>query len=104
MAWPITRADVEGHLGVSPASDRDVIHLDRVTAAVVSWVERNVVVDDLGHGAEHELGAILLAARLYARRGSPLGVAAFAELGAAYVSRHDPDVERLLGLGKPKVG
>lgn len=53
------------------------------------------------------MGAAILASRLHARAGSPLGLASFAEFGASAVLRLDPDVERLLGLGryaKPKVG
>lgn len=53
------------------------------------------------------MGAAILASRLHARAGSPLGLASFAEFGASAVLRLDPDVERLLGLGryaKPAVG
>lgn len=45
------------------------------------------------------LGAAMLAHRWYARRGSPLGVAGYAELGAAGILRYDPDIARLLGIG-----
>lgn len=105
MVWPITRDDVEGHLGVAPASPLDGAHLDRVTAAVVAFVEREVVADELpGYGVEVELGAVMLAARWYKRRGSELGIVSYGELGAGYVQRTDPDVAQLLGLGKPRVG
>lgn len=53
------------------------------------------------------LGTVLLAARLYSRAGSPTGIAAFAEFGPASILRLDPDIERLLGLGRnaaPVVG
>jgi hypothetical protein len=49
----------------------------------------------------------MMAGRLFRRRESPAGVAAFGELGAVYVMRNDPDVAMLLGLGswaKPMVG
>lgn len=52
-------------------------------------------------------GAAILASRLHARSGSPLGLASFAEFGPSAVLRLDPDVERLLGLGRyarPAVG
>src|SRR5882757_9229285 len=52
-------------------------------------------------------GAIMLGARLFARRNSPTGVAAFSDAGPAYVARWDPDVERLLRIGMyapPRVG
>lgn len=54
-----------------------------------------------------QAGAVLLTARLYARKGSPLGVASFGEFGPADVIRYDTDIERLLGLGRyaaPVVG
>lgn len=50
---------------------------------------------------------ILAAGRLYARKGSPAGLASFGEFGAAEVLRLDPDVDRLLGIGRhahPRVG
>lgn len=103
--WPITRDDVQGHLGVIPAGDRDTIHLDRVVAAVTRFVERHHEPEVLAADVEDlELGAVLLAARLYARRGSPLGVASFGELGTAYVQRHDPDILSMLRLDRPGVG
>lgn len=49
---------------------------------------------------------VLLAARCYARSGSPLGVASFGEFATA-VLRSDPDVPFLLGIGrhaKPAIG
>ena len=52
-------------------------------------------------------GATLLAARLWRRRNTPDGVAAFADAAPVYVRRHDPDVALLLQLGehaKPAVG
>lgn len=100
--WPITRAEVEQHLGLTPAAAGvDTAHLDLVTEAVVEQVEAWTAEP---RGASIRLGAIMLAARLYARRGSPLGVAAFGDLGATYVKTHDSDIESLLGLGKPMVG
>ena len=52
-------------------------------------------------------GATMLAARLYRRRNSPEGVAAFGNEGPVYVQRNDPDVAMLLELGawaSPQVG
>lgn len=45
------------------------------------------------------LGSAMLAHRWYSRRASPLGVAGYAELGAAGILRYDPDIARLLGMG-----
>lgn len=49
--------------------------------------------------ANVELGANMMAGRLFRRRESPAGVAAFGDMGAVYVMRNDPDVAMLLGLG-----
>lgn len=50
-------------------------------------------------GADVLLGTAMLAARLYARRRSPLGTTGNAEFGAAEMLRHDPDIAKLLGIG-----
>jgi hypothetical protein len=52
-------------------------------------------------------GATMLAGRLFRRRNSALGVAAFQAEGAAYVQRNDPDIAMQLGIGAytpPRVG
>lgn len=52
-------------------------------------------------------GALMLAARLHARRGSPTGVVAYSELGGSTVVRFDSDIEKLLGTGRyarPRIG
>jgi hypothetical protein len=49
----------------------------------------------------------MLGARLFARRNSQMGVAAYLETGPAYVARYDPDISRLFGIdswGPPVVG
>ncbi len=53
------------------------------------------------------LGSNMLGSRLVRRRNSPSGVETFAEQGAVYVQRNDPDVAFLLELGNyapPAVG
>jgi hypothetical protein len=55
----------------------------------------------------HSYGATLLAARFYRRKDSPAGFQLQGMEAAAYVSRNDPDVAQLLGLGSyapPRVG
>lgn len=62
---------------------------------------------DWSGGERIILGATMLAARLFERRNSPQGVAAFGDAGPAYVQRNDPDVALLLKLGpyaEPAVG
>lgn len=46
------------------------------------------------------MAGVLASARLYARRSSPAGLASYGEFGAAEVLRLDPDVSRLLGVGR----
>jgi len=46
------------------------------------------------------LGAALLAYRFYSRRTSPLGVIGFTEDGAQGLLREDPDIAKLLGIGR----
>lgn len=79
--------------------------VEQKRAAVVAFVERNrrdlfaagglfVPTDDV------VAGALMLVGRLHARKGSPQGLASFGEFGASAVLRIDPDVERLLGIGR----
>ena len=101
----ITVAEVESWLGaqLSP-SDKDSM------GAVVSAI--NITVTNWHGGADSwseriHHGAVMLAAHVWRRRGTPAGVAAFNEDGVAYVQKHDPQVARLLGLGGwtfPRVG
>lgn len=53
------------------------------------------------------LGTIRLAARWVSRRRSPDATVSFGELGTGRVSAYDPDIERLLRIGRqspPMVG
>lgn len=72
---------------------------------------RSVLLDDddlpTGWTGDIILGAVMLVGRLWARKDSPNGVAAFGDLGPVYVQRNDPDIALMLGLGdyaKPGVG
>lgn len=111
----IDAAAVWAEMGVpAPAAGHpDTVHMDGVVAAINAMVPRIVPrVRELAAPtdpwpADVDRGAVMLAARLFARRNSPTGVAAFTETGPAYVSRWDPDIERLLGIGTwapPRVG
>lgn len=86
--------------------------LEAARTAAAAWVESrrpdlvwlNATAADIP--PDVWLGAVLLTNRLLARRGSPQGVAELGEFGPAAVLRSDPDVERLLGIGryaKPRV-
>lgn len=101
--------DVLAHLGVPAGSaNADVAEAARVAAAAYVQKLRPDLIGPQGYVADDAVrhGAVLVAARLYARRGSPVGVASFGEFGAS-VPRLDPDAERLLGVGRyagPQVG
>lgn len=98
-------------LRIKPDDARDDDVLTLVVAAVNSQV-RTWRVSQAAVGAELwpdriVSGATMLAARLFRRRNSPAGVEAFGSDGAVYVSRNDPDIAQLLGLGThqpPTVG
>lgn len=83
--------------GLSPSAER-------ARLAAAAWVERRrrdlFVAAVFTPTADVELGALLLAHRLYARKGSPQGLASFGELGVGAVLRLDPDIERLVGVGR----
>lgn len=107
MSTQFTIEQVAARLSLS---DRDPEYrelsgiMDAVGAAVASWT--GIPTPDLWP-ADIDLGAAMLAARLHRRRNSPAGVEAFNDMGAVYVSRRDPDIAMLLGLGdwiRPKVG
>jgi hypothetical protein len=57
--------------------------------------------------AEIYQGAVMYAARLLRRRNSPAGVETYGGLGATFVARYDPDIDRALHTGaftQPGVG
>ena len=120
MADLTTDTDVLEYLGDlategDPAhelSDADKRYLERTVTAVNSWLgdPDTGVLDQPASGAEWPAhlkhGATMMAATVWRRRATPDGVAAFGDL-TAFVQRHDPDANRLLGIGPyriPKVG
>jgi hypothetical protein len=50
--------------------------------------------------ARVDQAAVVEAARLYGRRGSVQGIAAFADVGVSMIPRLDPEVRSLLELGE----
>ena len=77
----------------------DLALLASVYAAVVEHVAENYIVDDPLTDAQ-QLAVWLQTARLWRRRDTPEGVAAFGDIGIIRVSVLDADVRALL---KPKV-
>jgi hypothetical protein len=47
-------------------------------------------------------GAALYAYRLYHRRNNPLGILGTTDVGPAGILREDPDIARLLGIGRSR--
>lgn len=125
MAWPPTLAELKDDLVIPDDDTEDDTALTRRLAAVVRFVQRvradaflrgddgtlvePVVYSEQGEREAEslELGSLMLAGRLFARRRSPDAVLFMAEAGTTRVAWVDEDVNRLLRLGrhgKPKVG
>jgi hypothetical protein len=97
-----TVAELRTYLGLDPASSVDA---DAMTAAVAAANDIvSVLRPDLAAldpWPPRALQAALVeAARLYGRRGSVQGVAAFADIGVSLLPRLDPEVRSLLELGE----
>lgn len=99
---PTTVALVQQHLGLSPARPVD----DDALAAAVAAANDMVAAYRPGltatgtWPARADFAATLQAARLYGRRGSVQGVAAFQDVGVSMLPRLDPDLRSLLELGE----
>lgn len=117
MEWPPSLADLKVDMGIDPLDTRDDTRLLSALDAAVVFVERvrrnhfNFDKDPLSElpapTADLKLGTLLLAIRWHARRRSPDGLVQMAELGAARIPGFDPDIDRLLRIGRharPVVG
>jgi hypothetical protein len=124
MAWPPTLAELKDDLAVPDDELEDDDALVRRLNASVRFVQRvrkdAFVTDDDGNLIEPaiyaepqreaetlELGTLMLAGRLFARRRSPDAVLFMAETGTSHVPWADHDIMRMLRVGrfgKPKVG
>jgi hypothetical protein len=108
---PTTRELVKVQLSIASTDVRDDAKLDAIVGAVNNMV-RTWRISESAVGLEAwperiQLGATMLAARLFRRKNSPAGVESFGQLGAAYVMRNDPDIAQLLALGNyqlPQIG
>ena len=105
---PATVATLRTYLGVDPASTVDEEAMGGAVAAANDLV--TVLRPDLTTGEDGAplatwpprctQAALVEAARLYGRRGSVQGVAAFADVGVSMLPRLDPEVRSLLELGE----
>jgi hypothetical protein len=106
---PATVATLKTYLGVDPASTIDEEAMGAAVAAsndLVTTFRPDLTVDPATGAtlavwpARCDQAALVEAARLYGRRGSVQGVAAFADVGVSMLPRLDPDVRALLELGE----
>ena len=95
-------------LGADLVDQLDTVALEEACTGARGFVEdrRRDLFETIGEvasfmpGPSVRYGAALLAHRLYARRTSPLGVLGFTEDGYSGILREDPDIARLLGIGR----
>lgn len=116
MAWPPTLGELKVDMDIDATDTRDDTQLQVVLDAAVVFVER-VRRGDLNFdgdpmsllaapSADVVLGTLRLAGRWHTRRRSPDALIQMAEMGASRVPSFDPDIERLLRIGrhqKPRV-
>lgn len=104
----LTSAVVAALLGSDLAESVDAASMQQFCNGAASYVEGRR--SDLWATVDDALvfqptpavvtGASMLAYRFYARRTSPLGVIGFTEDGAMGILKDDPDIARLLGIGR----
>jgi len=99
---PTDVARLKTYLGLSGATSVDDAAMDHAVDAANAFVER--LRPDWTEfepwPADADQAATVEAARLYGRRGSVQGVAAFADIGVSLLPRLDPEVRSLLQLGE----
>ena len=107
----VTLADLKLDMGITDNRDDQILqnHLD----AAVDFVQRihpdpGVLIGEpadwgdegLEVPADIKLGTLRLAARWYSRRKSPSALVDFGDLGSARIPSFDPDIDRLLRIGR----
>ena len=97
-----TLAALKTYLGVLPATVTDDEAMGAAVEAANDYVadKRPDLTETEPWPPRINHAAIVEAARLYGRRGSVQGVAAFADVGVAYLPGTDPEVKSLLELGE----
>lgn len=107
----ITADQLKAALGIPPADSADDAWAAQVVAAVNEYVAGLPWVADHADAPawpeQAITGALLLAMRTYSARSAPLGMATLDAAGSLQVAQTDPEVGRLLRLGRytqPGVG
>lgn len=84
---------------IGEVRDEDTYVLSDCLDAAIEYVEYRTGLSETGDpdiGANVREAILMMTSRLFRRRLTPEGVAAFGEFGAVRVSSADPDIERLL--------
>lgn len=110
MTWPPTLEQVKADLKREEVDTRDDVAIKLRLDAAVHFVqtirdgEFNFAGDELVDlpepGGDLVLGTIMLTSRWYSRRRSPDLLIQAADMGTARIPSFDPDIERLLGIGR----
>lgn len=108
--WPPTLDELKADLAIDLSDTAQDVVLARQLAAAVRWVtgrkagEVNFEDDSLSDlpapSDDLALGTIRLAGRWNARRRSVDGLVSMGEMGTGRVPSFDPDIDRLLGIGR----
>lgn len=109
--WPPAVSDVRADAGITDSTldSDDLAALATRLSAVIAFVQR--VRPDFNYGYDPTScfpdpgddlweGAIMLTVRMFTRRRSPDGLADMGDLGVGRVPSSDPDIERMLGVGR----
>ena len=93
---------VKTYLGLDPATTVDSEALAAACTAANDLIItfRPDLTETEPWAPRAQQAAVVEAARLYGRRGSVQGVAAFADIGVSLLPRLDPEVRSLLELGE----
>lgn len=100
----VTADDVAAYLGLPATADRE--WLTRAADAATAYVNglSHVTPADVDPAPEWAddtaAGAVMLAGRFYQSRNAPLGAAGFDAAGGLVLARTDPELARLLRIGR----
>lgn len=108
--WPPTLAELKTDNSIKPGDTASDAALQQVLDAAIVFYERvkagtydftNDPTTDLPHpDADVHLGIVRLAYRWHVRRRSPAMLMALGDLGETRLPSFDPDIERLLQIGR----
>ena len=93
MATAITSDELRAWSGIIASDPATDAAIDEAVNTANSLIVRRCVSFIGEWPSEVHTAALIQAARIYKRRGSPEGVANFGDFGPVIVSRIDPDIE-----------